>query len=229
MKQHVIIDIGLILVTAGVQILGVLLWGWSIGNIILLLWFENLVLSIVAILRMFIYRKTEGFKWSNAFMYSFQMLFFTSVHLSFSAILAFSTGVEVTAIALYLPAALIVARTLLDAVWQAATPPRQFSQTYGVALRRIIMLHVSLLLCWYLMIRGIAVQATNPDSAHIDSRLVILAVLLGVKTAVEIVLVVSDAKPRQVHAAQGNHSRVSYERSGSLVDNRGRGRWRRRS
>ncbi len=197
MRQHVIIDIGLILVTVGMQLLGVLMWGWPIGNIVLLLWFENLVVTIEAILRMFIYRKTEGFKWSHALVLAAVLLLFTAGHLLFSVVLAFSTGVELTAIALYLPAALIVARTLLDTVWQAATPPRQFSQIYGVALRRVVMLHICLFVCGAVLIGGTIFLATNPDLAHIDIRLVILVLLLGIKTVVEIVLVNGHAKAQE--------------------------------
>ena len=93
-----------------VQVVGVLVLGWPAGNILLLLWLENLLLTLMAIPRMVVFRRLPEGGWGQLIGTAFGMLFFCAGHLVFSALLAFMWRVEITWVALGVPAVLLVIR-----------------------------------------------------------------------------------------------------------------------
>lgn len=183
MGRNTILGIGLTLIYAGWQILGVLLLDWPLGNLFVLMWFENVILTLLAIGRMLAYRDTEGFAWGNLLNTGFGMLFFCAIHGVFSVILAFGVGVDASAAMLYLPAALIVVRCLVEL--RERSRPAEFKDTYGFAMSRIIMLHFVIIACWIITLasRSYALNGEPP----IDVRLIVLILLVAIKTVVEVI------------------------------------------
>lgn len=190
MRRNLIPEIGLTLCVVAVQLVGVLVLGWPAGNILLLLWFENLLLTLMTIPRMVVFRRLPEGGWGQVIGTAFGMLFFCAGHLVFSALLALMWRIEITWVALGVPAFLLVIRCVVEAVGRSRgeEPPEDFAQTYAFVWPRIIMLHVMILLCWTIALGGSAFSSVRMEGA-IDQTTIrgaSVVVFLAFKAGVEI-------------------------------------------
>ena len=190
MRRNLIPEIGLTICVVAVQLVGVLALGWPAGNILLLLWFENLLLTLMTIPRMVVFRRLPEGGWWQVIGTAFGMLFFCAIHLVFSALLALMWRIEVTWVALGVPAFLLVIRCVVEAVGRSRgeEPPKDFAQTYAFVWPRIIMLHVMILLCWTIALGGSAFSSVHMEGA-IDQTTIrgaSVVVFLAFKAGVEI-------------------------------------------
>ena len=190
MRRNLIPEIGLTLCVVAVQLVGVLVLGWPAGNILLLLWFENLLLTLMTIPRMVVFRHLPEGGWRQVIGTAFGMLFFCAGHLVFSALLALMWRIEITWVALGVPAFLLVIRCVVEAVGRSRgeEPPKDFAQTYAFVWPRIIMLHVMILLCWTIALGGSAFSSVHMEGA-IDQTTIrgaSVVVFLAFKAGVEI-------------------------------------------
>lgn len=190
MRRNLIPEIGLTLCVVAVQLVGVLVLGWPAGNILLLLWFENLLLTLMTIPRMVVFRRLPEGGWWQVIGTTFGMLFFCAIHLVFSALLALMWRIEITWVALGVPAFLLVIRCVVEAVGRSRgeEPPKDFAQTYAFVWPRIIMLHVMILLCWTIALGGSAFSSVHMEGA-IDQTTIrgaSVVVFLAFKAGVEI-------------------------------------------
>ena len=190
MRRNLIPEIGLTLCVVAVQLVGVLVLGWPAGNILLLLWFENLLLTLMTIPRMVVFRHLPEGGWGQVIGTAFGMLFFCAGHLVFSALLALMRRIEITWVALGVPAFLLVIRCVVEAVGRSRgeEPPEDFAQTYAFVWPRIIMLHVMILLCWTIALGGSAFSSVHMEGA-IDQTTIrgaSVVVFLAFKAGVEI-------------------------------------------
>lgn len=183
--------IGLAIINSLVQLVGVLLFGWPIGNIFLLLWIENVIITLVAIARMAAVRNAPDGGAAAKISTSFGLLFFCLVHGGFSVTLAFATGFDPTVTMFVAPLILLVVRYLVEVVgWYTRDErPATISEAHGFAMRRVIMLHISIIACWGVIIFG-TVQSMQgglptwwPD---ISLPLLALGILLVIKTIADI-------------------------------------------
>ena len=190
MRRNLIPEIGLTICFVAVQLVGVLALGWPAGNILLLLWFENLLLTLMTIPRMVVFRHLPEGGWGQVIGTAFGMLFFCAGHLVFSALLALMWRIEITWVALGVPAFLLVIRCVVEAVGRSRgeEPPKDFAQTYAFVWPRIIMLHVMILLCWTIALGGSAFSSVHMEGA-IDQTTIrgaSVVVFLAFKAGVEI-------------------------------------------
>ena len=190
MRRNLIPEIGLTICVVAVQLVGVLALGWPAGNILLLLWFENLLLTLMTIPRMVVFRRLPEGGWGQVIGTAFGMLFFCAGHLVFSALLALMWRIEITWVALGVPAFLLVIRCVVEAVGRSRgeEPPEDFAQTYAFVWPRIIMLHVMILLCWTIALGGSAFSSVHMEGA-IDQTTIrgaSVVVFLAFKAGVEI-------------------------------------------
>ena len=190
MRRNLIPEIGLTICFVAVQLVGVLALGWPAGNILLLLWFENLLLTLMTIPRMVVFRHLPEGGWGQVIGTAFGMLFFCAGHLVFSALLALMWRIEITWVALGVPAFLLVIRYVVEAVGRSRDeePPEDFTQTYAFVWPRIIMLHVMILLCWTIALGGSAFSSVHMEGA-IDQTTIrgaSVVVFLAFKAGVEI-------------------------------------------
>ena len=189
-RRNLIPEIGLTICVVAVQLVGVLALGWPAGNILLLLWFENLLLTLMTIPRMVVFRRLPEGGWRQVIGTAFGMLFFCAGHLVFSALLALMWRIEITWVALGVPAFLLVIRCVVEAVGRSRgeEPPKDFAQTYAFVWPRIIMLHVMILLCWTIALGGSAFSSVHMEGA-IDQTTIrgaSVVVFLAFKAGVEI-------------------------------------------
>ena len=190
MRRNLIPEIGLTICVVAVQLVGVLALGWPAGNILLLLWFENLLLTLMTIPRMVVFRRLPEGGWGQVIGTAFGMLFFCVGHLVFSALLALMWRIEITWVALGVPAFLLVIRCVVEAVGRSRgeEPPEDFTQTYAFVWPRIIMLHLMILLCWTVALGGSAFSSVHMEGA-IDQATIrgaSVVVFLAFKAGVEI-------------------------------------------
>ncbi len=194
MNRDFLVEIGLIIANTLLQAMGVLLLGWPQGNLFLLLWFENLILTVMAVIRMTVYRNLPGGGVNKVVNTAATFFVFCMVHGVFSFSLARGNGMSLSLFSLGMPAVLLVVRYLVEAADElsANNRPTKFKQTYTVAYARLGMLHMAIILCSWLMSHGHGWgRGTIPWSKAS------LAVLLVIKAISEIGLVVSSAHPRQ--------------------------------
>jgi len=189
-RRNLIPEIGLTICFVAVQLVGVLALGWPAGNILLLLWFENLLLTLMTIPRMVVFRRLPEGGWWQVIGTTFGMLFFCAIHLVFSALLALMWRIEIAWVALGVPAFLLVIRYVVEAVGRSRgeEPPEDFTQTYAFVWPRIIMLHLMILLCWTVALGGSAFSSAHMQGA-IDQatiRVVSVVVFLVCKASIEI-------------------------------------------
>ena len=190
MRRNLIPEIGLTICFVAVQLVGVLALGWPAGNILLLLWFENLLLTLMTIPRMVVFRRLPEGGWWQVIGTAFGMLFFCAIHLVFSALLALMWRIEITWVALGVPAFLLVIRCVVEAVGRSRgeEPPKDFAQTYAFVWPRIIMLHVMILLCWTIALGGSAFSSVHMEGASDQTTIrgASVVVFLAFKAGVEI-------------------------------------------
>ncbi len=177
--KNLTVEIGLVVANAIFQIVGVLFWGWPLGNLFLLFWFENLLLTLIAVVRMVIYRKLPGGSGKNVLVSSISMLMFCLVHFIFSGLLAMGLGYEITLFALILPAVLLIIRYLIELANPAKQKPTNFSQTYNFAIARIVALHLLIILSMFIIL---GLNLTPQNQIPIQ-----LAVLVVFKSIAELV------------------------------------------
>lgn len=174
-----------------VQLGGVALLGWPIGNIFLLLWIENVIITLVAIVRMAGVRNAPDGGMGTKLMTSFALLFFCLVHGGFAITLAFSTGLDLTMTMFVAPLILLVVRYAVEVIgWYAGGHrPATVSEAHGFAMRRVVMLHVAIIACWGLIIMVVVQGGLGrlPEGWDLASLpLLVLGVLLVIKTIAEL-------------------------------------------
>lgn len=189
MRRDTGVEVGLTIAVIGLQVFGVFLLGWPAGNILLLLWFENLLLTLMAVSRMVIFRKLPGGGWGKVLVTAFNLLSFCMLQLVFAGLLARGWGIAFTWAAIGVPAVLLVIRYVAESVGRgrAEESPRDFKQTYWFTLARIVVFNTPVVICCLLTVVGYGLIASG--SLNIDpavARGTIVAVLLGVKICVEI-------------------------------------------
>lgn len=210
MRRKLAIGIVLILCNTVWQVAGVVYLGWPMGNVFILMWFENVLLTFIALGRMIAYRNTEGFSWKEFIERFIQLPVFTAAHAVFTGALAWFTGYELSTATLYLPAALITMRYLVEVWQQRDCPPHKFSETYGFALNRIAMLHFSIIMCWGAAIPAGFGLSPHPPRGIWYLRFAALLILLTIKTVVEIVILVRG--PRRDDDSGHRKRRISLRR-----------------
>ena len=192
MNRHLLTGIGLVIANTVFVIIGVLWWGWPLGNVFALLWIENVILTLTATLRLVVYRKMPGGSLRKAIETGFLMLFFCLVHGVFTAVLALESGVQVTFPALGVPAILLIVRYLVE-LSDPDSRPRQYGESATFALSRIVMLHVAIIFCWFAMLLG---PIWGDDASTGAAMMVQLAVLLVLKAGLEIAFVALASRRR---------------------------------
>lgn len=192
MNRHLLTGIGLVIANTVFVLVGVLWWGWPLGNVFALLWIENVILTLIAILRLVVYRKMPGGSLKKAIGAGFFMLFFCLGHGGFTAILASESGVRVTFAALGVPAILLIVRYLVE-LSDPGSRPRHYDESATFAVSRIVMLHVAIIFCWFAMLMG---PVWEEDSSTGAATTVQLAVLLTLKAGLEIAFVVLSSRRR---------------------------------
>jgi hypothetical protein len=140
--------------------------------------------------RMVVFRHLPEGGWGQVIGTAFGMLFFCAGHLVFSALLALMWRIEITWVALGVPAFLLVIRCVVEAVGRSRgeEPPEDFAQTYAFVWPRIIMLHVMIHLCWTIALGGSAFSSVHMEGA-IDQTTIrgaSVVVFLAFKAGVEI-------------------------------------------
>lgn len=186
MSRGLLITIALALGNTLWQVAGVIFLDWPMGNVFLLLWFENLLLVILAVVRMGSYRRNKEFSWGTFVMIAFQLLFFTLIHSVFSFTLATFAGFRMTMAELFLPAVLLVVRYSIEGWDQRERKPNNFKETYGFASARVVMLHIAILLCWFVFVWSFSQLHGGGAGLRIDPKLLVLLILLVAKATVEV-------------------------------------------
>lgn len=150
--QRTMLPIALAVISSLVQLAGVMALGWPAGNIILLLWVENVILTGFALVRLSMVPRT-AFEDSRATMMATPLIF-TLVHFGFTMALAFSLGLEFTMMALGIPMVLVLIRYLVEAVGQFAGGyrPSTPKEATGAAMGRIGMLHIAIIAAWFIFV-----------------------------------------------------------------------------
>lgn len=178
---------GLAIVNSLVQLVGVLAFGWPIGNIFLLLWAENVIITLVAIVRMAGVRDAPDGGAATKASTSFSLLFFCLVHGIFSGALAFMTGLDLTMTMFWAPLILLVIRYVVEVVgwYSRGERPATISEAHGFAMRRVVMLHVAIIACGTVMVLGLTRRDTLPEWLP-SLPVLALTVLLVIKTIAEV-------------------------------------------
>lgn len=181
-------SVALATVNSLVQLGGVALLGWPVGNIFLLLWCENVIITLLAVSRMVGVRDAPDGGMGQKVIISFGLLFFCLVHGVFSVVLAYVTGLNLTMVMFATPLVLLVLRYAVETLgWYAkGERPRTLSEAHGFAMRRVIMLHVAILVCWAIMVRGLVSMFGDGAQSLPSLQLALLGALLLVKTVAEI-------------------------------------------
>jgi hypothetical protein len=175
-----------------VQFLGVLLWRWPIGNVFLLFWVENVIITIMSIARVAAVPRGGGGELAGKLIASSVLAIFAVVHGAFTVALALATGLNLGAAFFAVPVVVLILRYAVEALgWFGPRAPRPSSidDGYRFALRRIVTLHIAIMASWFVLVFGIIrlVQdggAASPLGASLP--LVALAILLLAKTVSEI-------------------------------------------
>lgn len=179
----------LAVVNSLIQLLGVLVWDWPIGNVFLLLWVENVLITIVAIGRVLSVRPEPGTSLtSSKVSTSFSLAFFTLIHGAFSFVLAFVTGLDLGAMWFTLPLIVLAVRYVVEALgtFSRVEAPRTVAQAHGFAMGRILMLHVAIIACWGVVIVGLTDRDSPLASLPLSLPQLALVVLLIIKTVAEV-------------------------------------------
>ena len=153
------------LVTNVATLIGVVYFGWPPGNVFLLFWIENAIVGLTTVIKVATARGrapdgSSGFEINNspagpvgaALFFTMHYGIFCTVHLVFTAILAYRLGIDPTWLMLGLPAVLITVRYTIELItnWfgagvrDRATPGQPMIAAYA----RIVVLHVAVLLGW---------------------------------------------------------------------------------
>ncbi len=181
--------IALTIINSLVQLLGVLVWGWPIGNIFLLLWIENVIITVIAVSRVATVREMPGKDIGGGRMtISFAMGLFCVVHGVFSMILAVMTGLDLSPSLFLFPLIMLIVRYIVEGVGQLRHPsrPETVPQAVGFATRRIIMLHFVIIACWFVMIFGLVGTTLFHVALPVSPALLALVILLVIKTWAEV-------------------------------------------
>lgn len=197
-------------VVNGLTLVGVIVLGWPAGNVFLLFWIENAILGIVTIPKVATARGPEksgkdtgrsgGI--TTALFFCFHYGLFCVVHLVFTALVAWSVGVDLSLFALGLPAALIALRYLAETLltWFGDRNRRlrvSPSQAMGEPYPRLIVLHLSVIIGFALFVVGRGLPADllaglrgvlDPivGAGTISDEVVAVAVLLVIKTVADV-------------------------------------------
>lgn len=207
--------VGLSLGVNVVTLVGVLALGWPAGNVFLLFWAENAVLGLITLVKVATARQPArnpitvndrpvgSSPTLYALFFCLHYGIFCVVHLVFTAIVAWKVGIEPSFLLLGLPLLLVVVRYAVElaTTWfgphgqrEAISPQTAMGQPYG----RVIVLHVAVLLAFFVVLTGFAggsplggvadalrpVLALLPVSWRTDG-VAVTAILVGVKTVVD--------------------------------------------
>ncbi|MBB1483742.1 hypothetical protein H5392_07690 [Tessaracoccus sp. MC1865] len=189
MNSRYLPAIGLAVINSAVQLVGVLAFGWPAGNIFLLLWIENLIITLVAIVRMAGVNGAPDGDGRAKTNIATRLLLGTFVHGVFSGILAVWSGVELTLAMFAAPFVLLVVRYAVETVtWYVRDErPTTLSQAHGFAVRRVVMLHFAIIVCWMVMVFGTVQEQLNGLPSGLPPLpLLALSALLVIKTIAEV-------------------------------------------
>lgn len=181
--------IALTIINSVVQLLGVMVWGWPIGNIFLLLWIENVIITVIAVSRVATVREGPGKDIGGGRMtIAFAMALFCVVHGVFSMILAVATGLNLSPALFLFPFIMLVVRYSVEGIGRLRHAPRPETvpQAVGFATRRIIMLHFVIIACWFVMIFGLVGTTLFDVALPASPALLALVILLVIKTWAEV-------------------------------------------
>ena len=199
-EQWLIIGYNLIL------LLQVFVLGIPAGNVLLIFWFENVLLGIVALVSLLRARRGGDiehpeFRWDHQtspanvarwpIMWVFGYYMFTGVGLVFLFPLAYSMGIERSMVAIGVPVILAIGRETASALQQIGLSPSQRNladrRIVADAKTRMIVLHATVVLGWGAMF----VTALLLDELVPDPQALIVAapfvLLVGFKTLGELV------------------------------------------
>lgn len=199
MQTRPLVTIGGIIALAIVQAAGVLLWGWPVGNVLVLFWIENVIICVFGLVQAVSAAHRQRVSTRDAASHSLIFLFFSFVHGIFTAILAWRLGVDLGAMTLGLPLALLVIRYGVEiAGWAATDEKPTAEQAARYPAPRVVVLHLSIIVAWWLMVSGD--RLFTPE--------VVLAILLGIKVIIE---VRATLNPRAPNASM---PKVTFTRGG---------------
>lgn len=177
MQSRPLVTIGGIVALALVQAAGVLLWNWPVGNVLVMFWIENVIICVFALVQATSAARRQQGTSRGARFRPLNYLFFCFVHGIFTAILAWRLGVDLGAMTLGLPLALLVIRYGVEiAGWAATDEKPTAEQAARYPAPRVVVLHLSIIVAWWLMVSGD--RLFTPE--------VVLAILLGIKVIIEV-------------------------------------------
>lgn len=148
-------------------LVGVLAVHWPAGNVFLLFWCENVVLGLITLVRVSTAEVDSSGRLRTALFFCVHYGLFCVVHLSFTTVVAWRLGADLSLVYLGLPVALLVVRYTveLSTTWfgrdglRARTSPRQ---AMIAPYPRIVVLQVGVLLAFGLVM--VTFFAGLPDS-----------------------------------------------------------------
>lgn len=148
-------------------LVGVLALHWPAGNVFLLFWCENVVLGLITLVRVGTAEVAPEGRLGTALFFCVHYGLFCVVHLSFTAVVAWRLGANLSFVYLGLPVALLVVRYTVELVttWfgrdglRTRTSPRQ---AMVAPYPRIVVLQVGVLVAFGLVM--VAFFADLPES-----------------------------------------------------------------
>lgn len=174
---------------SAIQLLGVLVWGWPIGNVLLLLWVENVLITLAAIIRVMsvVPEPGESLAGSKASA-SFGLFFFTLVHGVFSVVLGFIAGLDLSMTWFVWPVVILIVRYVVEAVttFSRVPRPRTVEAAHGFAMGRILMLHLAIIASGGVMVIGFGQAHRDRTNAAEVLPVIALAVVLVIKTIADV-------------------------------------------
>ncbi|OYN88769.1 DUF6498-containing protein [Parenemella sanctibonifatiensis] len=170
--------IGGIIALALVQAAGVLLWGWPVGNVLVMFWGENVIICVFGLVQATSAARRQQVATRDAVSGPLTFLFFCFVHGIFTAVLAWQLGVDFGALTLGLPMALLLLRYGVEvAGWAASDAKPTVQQAAHYPRPRIVVLHLSIIAAWWLMLS---------HDGTLFTPTTVLAVLLVTKVVIEV-------------------------------------------
>lgn len=165
-------EVLLALATNLVLLLGLLLGYWPAGNVLLLLWVENVVLGAWTVVKIMTARVDPETR--HPFFFVLHYGIFCTAHFVFIGVLTVWMGPEFTFLGLMVPIVLIAFRHTIDTltVWfgsrvnERTTPTEAASSPYPP----LIVLHVATIIAWGLMVGSLTlgVQSSFGSAGGID-------------------------------------------------------------
>lgn len=177
-----------------VPVIGVLYWGWDVGSVIVLYWFENVIIGVLNIPKLWMANGGKGGGKSLSVFFTFHYGLFTAVH----GVFVFELFNVTQGPAILMPGGVLFATALIMTgshvlsffinfvgrqEYEGRLPRTQMALPYG----RVIVLHVVILG------GGILVQ-------EMGSPLAAMLLLIGIKIIIDLIAHLRSHKPPVVTA-----------------------------